>query len=181
MSRIGNRPLTLPDSVKLEISKDKLVFTGPKGSLTVPAFKSIKASLEDNILSFKSTGKEKSDAALHGLVRSLSKNAIEGVTEGFSRGLELVGTGYRVSQQAATLVFSVGFSHPVTFHAVPGISWAVEGTNKVKVSGIDKQLVGQVAANIRKIRPPEPYKGKGIRFTDEIVRRKAGKSLKAEK
>ena len=156
MSRIGTRPITLPESVKVDIAKGSLSVTGPKGNLTVPLPEKISAKLEDNRLVFSRTGEDKTVKALHGLGRSLAANAIIGVSAGYTKELELVATGYRVVLQGGNLVLSLGFSHPVTFQAVPGITFAVEGNNKIKVVGIDKQLVGQVAANIRKLRPPEP-------------------------
>lgn len=176
MSRIGNKPIILPNSVKLEIGSDKLMFTGPKGNLKVGFPKVIKASSEEGKLKIVRSNDEKSTKALHGLVRSLAQNAVIGVTTGYSIDLELVGTGYRVALQGGNLVLSLGFSHPITVKPVEGISFAVEGNTKIKVEGIDKQLVGQVAANIRKLRPPEPYKGKGIRIVGEVIRRKPGKA-----
>ncbi|MBI1872174.1 50S ribosomal protein L6, partial [Candidatus Collierbacteria bacterium] len=174
MSRIGNKPIILPDSVKLEIAKGKLSFNGPKGNLEVIVPKQISVSQEENKLKFTRENDEKSVKALHGLVRSLAQNAVIGITAGYSKDLELVGTGYRVASQAGNLVLSLGFSHPITVKPVEGVTFAVEGNTKIKVTGIDKQLVGQVAANIRKLRPPEPYKGKGIRLIGEVIRRKPG-------
>lgn len=176
MSRIGNKPITLPDSVKLEIGKDKLTFAGPKGSLAVDLPKVITVSQEAGKIKVIRSNDEKSVKALHGLVRSLAQNAVIGVTAGYSKDLELVGTGYRVALQDGNLVLSLGFSHPITVKPVEGVIFAVEGNTKIKVAGIDKQLVGQVAANIRKLRPPEPYKGKGIRVVGEVIRRKPGKA-----
>ena len=121
---------------------------------------------------------ERESRSLHGLTRTLIYNNIIGVTEGYSKGLEVVGTGYRVAQKGGALEFALGFSHPVTFEAPAGVTLTVEGNNKITVSGIDKQAVGEIAANIRKIRPPEPYKGKGVRYAGEVVRRKAGKAGK---
>ena len=121
---------------------------------------------------------ERESRSLHGLTRTLIHNNIIGVTEGYSKGLEVVGTGYRVAQKGGALEFALGFSHPVTFEAPAGVTLTVEGNNKITVSGIDKQAVGEIAANIRKIRPPEPYKGKGVRYAGEVVRRKAGKAGK---
>lgn len=176
MSRIGVKPINLPESVKVDITDGKMNFTGPKGNLSVTLPDGISAQVEDKRLKLTRSGEDKFARALHGLGRSLAQNAVIGVSEGFTKELELVGTGYRVSAQGGNLVFSLGYSHPITFKAVSGITFAVEGNNKVKVTGIDKQLVGQVAANIRALRSPEPYKGKGIRYTDEVIRRKAGKA-----
>ena len=176
MSRIGTRPITLPDSVKVEIKADQLNFTGPKGNLSVTLPKKITATIEDGHLKIARQGEDKVARAFHGLGRSLAQNAVIGVSHGYTKELELVGTGYRVALQGSNLVLSLGYSHPITFTAVAGVAFAVEGNNKIKVEGIDKQLVGQVAANIRKLRPPEPYKGKGVRYSDEVIRRNPGKA-----
>lgn len=176
MSRIGNKPIHLPDSVKVEVNGKKLTMTGPKGTLFVDVPSGITPSLEDKLLKFSRTSDTNQFKALHGLARSLANNAIIGVSHGYSKDLELIGTGYRVAASGANLTFSLGLSHPIVFKAVPGVALAVEGQTKVKITGIDKQLVGQVAANIRALRPPEPYKGKGIRYADEVVRRKPGKA-----
>ena len=176
MSRIGRKPLHLPSSVSFEQSGNLLRFTGPKGTLEVLLPDPIRVEAKDSVLSFTRQNDIPATRALHGLVRRLSQNAVTGVTDGFSKSLQLVGTGYRVALQGGNLVLSLGFSHPINFTAVAGVAFAVEGNNKIKVVGIDKQLVGQVAANIRKLRPPEPYKGKGIRYSDEVIRRKPGKA-----
>lgn len=175
MSRIGSKPIILPQSVKVDITGGKINLVGPKGTLSVNLPEKITAEVDDQHLKIVRHGEDKFARAYHGLGRSLVQNAVIGVTSGFTKELELVGTGYRVALQGTSLVFSLGFSHPVVFSAVTGATFTLEGNNKVKVSGIDKQLVGQVAANIRKLRPPEPYKGKGIRYSDETIRRKAGK------
>ena len=176
MSRIGSRPITIPDSVKVEITRDQLNFTGPKGNLSVTLPEKITATLEDGHLKITRKGEDKVARAFHGLGRSLAQNAVIGVSNGYTKELELVGTGYRVALQGGSLVLSLGFSHPITFAPVAGVTFTVEGNNKIKITGIDKQLVGQVSANIRKLREPEPYKGKGIRYSDETIRRKAGKA-----
>jgi len=176
MSRIGIKPITLPESVKVEIKDGKLNFAGPKGNLVVVLPNKITAVVEGTQLKISRHGEDKVARAFHGLGRSLANNAVIGVSQGYTKELELVGTGYRVVASGGNLVFSLGFSHPITFNAVTGVAFAVEGNNKVKITGIDKQLVGQVGANIRKLREPEPYKGKGIRYSDEVVRRKAGKA-----
>ncbi len=176
MSRIGKKPLHLPETVKMEALEGVLKFTGPKGTLESVLPKGIDLAVKDNVLSFTRKSNEPAVRALHGLARRLAQNAIQGVTEGFVKDLQLVGTGYRVATHAEGLSLSVGFSHPVIFKKVPGITIAIEGTDKIKISGIDKQLVGQVAANIREIKKPEPYKGKGIRYVDEVIIKKQGKS-----
>lgn len=176
MSRIGSKPIIMPDSVKVEIKDGKLFFTGQKGSLVVELPEKITAEVDGTQLKLSRHGEDKFARAYHGLGRSLAYNAVLGVSQGYTKDLELVGTGYRVAAQGANLVFSLGYSHPITFSAVPGVSFAVDGNTKVKITGIDKQLVGQVAANIRALREPEPYKGKGIRYSDEVVRRKPGKA-----
>lgn len=176
MSRIGKKPLHLPTTVKMEVSDTSLKFTGPKGTLESVLPKGITLSEKDGVLSFERTTNEPSVRALHGLARRLAQNAITGVTEGFVKDLQLVGTGYRVATHADGISLSLGFSHPVIFKKVAGVTITVEGQDKIKVVGIDKQLVGQVAANIREIKKPEPYKGKGIRYVDEVIIKKQGKS-----
>ncbi len=177
MSRIGKKILHLPPTVKLEILAGVLKFTGPKGTLESVLPKGILLEDKNGALSFTRKSDEPALRALHGLARSLAQNAIQGVTDGFTKDLLLIGTGYRVATHPDGLSLSVGFSHPVIFKKVPGVTITIEGTDKIKVTGIDKQLVGQVAANIREIKKPEPYKGKGIRYSDEIVIKKAGKSV----
>ena len=176
MSRIGRKPLHLPENVKFEKIEEILKFTGPKGTLEVTLPKPIKVEEKDNVLTFVRDNDIPATRALHGLVRRLSQNAVTGVTEGFSKQLQLIGTGYRVATSGDGISLSVGFSHPVIFKKVPGINITVEGNDKINVSGIDRQLVGQVAANIRAIKKPEPYKGKGIRYVDEVVIKKQGKT-----
>jgi len=175
MSRIGKKPLHLPQTVKMEILPGKLKFTGPKGTLESVLPESIKIAENAGILEFSRSTNEPKVCALHGLARRLAQNAIQGVTEGFTKDLQLVGTGYRVANHAEGISLSLGFSHPVIFKKVAGVTITVEGQDKIKVTGIDKQLVGQVAADIREIRKPEPYKGKGIRYADENVRSKEAK------
>jgi large subunit ribosomal protein L6 len=180
MSRIGRAPITVPAGVKVEVKPDNtVVVTGPKGTLTRSFPATFKIEQKDGSLSVVRPDDSKPSKSLHGLSRTLLANMVQGVNGGFSKSLELVGVGYRVAKVGDTLVFSVGYSHPVQVLPPQGISLGVDGTNKVTVSGIDKQLVGQVAANIRSIRKPEPYKGKGIRYSGEQVRMKAGKAGKA--
>lgn len=176
MSRIGRKPLYLPSNVTFEKTATSLKFTGPKGTLESVLPKGIKLTEKDGVLSFTRESDIPSVRALHGLARRLAQNAITGVTDGFSKDLQLIGTGYRVAPHADGLSLSVGYSHPVIFKKVPGVVITTEGQDKIKVSGIDKQLVGQVAADIREIRKPEPYKGKGIRYSDEVVQKKQGKT-----
>ena len=178
MSRIGKLPIPVPAGVEVKIDGQSIEVKGPKGSLThvVPA--PITIVLEDNTITVSRPNDERLSRSLHGLTRTLIANNIHGVTQGFSKGLEIVGTGYRVAAKGNDLEFALGYSHPITVTPPAGISFTVEGNTKVTVNGIDKQAVGEVAANIRKLRKPEPYKGKGVRYAGEVVRRKAGKSGK---
>ncbi|HLY32865.1 MAG TPA: 50S ribosomal protein L6 [Ktedonobacterales bacterium] len=180
MSRIGRAPITLPAGVKLEVAEGNVVtVTGPKGKLTntLPAFLTIEQ--EGNVVTLIRPDDTKKSKSQHGLWRSLVHNMVVGVSSGFTRSLDLVGVGYRVAKVGDHLVFQVGYSHPVQVNPPEGVSFGVEGTTKLQVIGIDKQVVGQTAANIRAIRKPEPYKGKGIRYTGEVVRIKPGKAGKA--
>ncbi len=182
MSRIGVKPIRIPPEVKLEPASDRVTVTGPKGSLFVDLPKSIKLTQESDLIKISRNSDNLQVKALHGLIRSLVQNAIIGVSKGYEKQLELVGTGYRVKLEGGNLVFSLGFSHPIEFKLIKGIEFSVEKNNIVFIKGIDKHLVGQVAANIRSLRPPESYKGKGIRYSGESVRIKAGKATKgAEK
>ncbi len=177
MSRIAKRPIRLPDGVTVDETADPIVVKGPKGELLVPRPTGATAQRIADALQVKPQGSSKTTAAL-GLLARLLKNAITGVHTGFTRKLEVNGVGYRAAVQGKKLVLNVGFSHPVAVDAPEGIELAVV-KNVITVSGIDKQLVGQVAANIRSIRKPEPYKGKGIKYAEEIIQRKAGKAAKA--
>ena len=152
--------------------------SGPKGELALQVAEPIEVAVEEGQVLVSRPDDERESRSLHGLTRTLINNNIIGVTQGYSKGLEVVGTGYRVQQKGNSVEFALGFSHPVLIDPPVGITLTVEGTNKLTVSGIDKQAVGEAAANIRKIRKPEPYKGKGVRYAGEIVRRKAGKSGK---
>lgn len=179
MSRIGRAPIPVPADVKIQVAQGNVItVTGPKGALTRTFPGMLKIEQADGALSLTRPDDSKTAKSLHGLSRSLLANMVLGVKDGFTKSLELQGVGYRVAKVEGYLVFQVGYSHPVQVVAPQGIAFAVEGTNKVHVSGIDKQLVGQVAANIRSIRKPEPYKGKGIRYAGEVVRMKAGKAGK---
>ncbi|RLE14057.1 MAG: 50S ribosomal protein L6 [Actinobacteria bacterium] len=176
MSRIGNSPISLPPGVEVKVNGDTVVVKGPKGSLTQAINSSISVVVDDGTLSVSRQNDERENKALHGLTRALINNMVIGVTEGYSKELTAVGVGYRAALKGKTLELLVGFSHPVNIETPDGITLEVPEPTKIIVSGMDKQKVGQVAADIRAVRPPEPYKGKGIRYVDEYVRRKAGKA-----
>lgn len=178
MSRIGKLPITVPGGVDVKIDGQKVTVKGSKGELALVVSEPIRVALEDGQVLVTRPDDERNSRALHGLTRTLINNNIIGVTEGYSKQLEVVGTGYRVQQKGAGLELALGFSHPVNVDAPEGITLAVEGNTKITVSGISKQAVGEAAANIRKLKKPEPYKGKGIRYAGENVRRKAGKAGK---
>ena len=178
MSRIGKLPITVPGGVDVKIDGQQVTVKGPKGELTLVVAEPIRVALEDGLIQVSRPNDERDSRALHGLSRTLINNNIIGVTEGYSKALEVVGTGYRVQQKGSDLELALGFSHPVSFTAPEGVTLSVEGANKITVSGISKQAVGEAAANIRKLKKPEPYKGKGIRYAGENVRRKAGKAGK---
>lgn len=178
MSRIGNQPILIPVGVTLE-KHDKLIFiSGPKGKLQLNVDPFIKVEVEGSNIIVKRKNDQKKIKSLHGLVRNLLANMIKGVTEGWSKNLELVGVGFRAQMNGNKLVLNVGYSHQVEVEAVEGINFEVVDNTKIKVSGIDKQLVGQMAANLKKIRVPDVYKGKGIRYQGEYIRKKVGKSAK---
>jgi large subunit ribosomal protein L6 len=176
MSRIGRLPIEIPAGVTVSVDGRTVAVKGPKGELTLNVAKPIEVAVEDNQVVVSRPDDERESRSLHGLTRTLINNNIIGVTQGYTKGLEVVGTGYRVQQKGSSVEFALGFSHPVLIDPPAGITLTVEGTNKLTVSGIDKQAVGEAAANIRKIRKPEPYTGKGVRDARENVRRKAGKS-----
>ena len=178
MSRIGRLPITVPAGVEIKVDGNVVSVKGAKGELSHTVASPITVSLEESTLTVARPNDERESRSLHGLTRTLINNMIIGVTEGYKKDLEIVGTGYRVLAKGSDLEFALGFSHPVTVAAPEGITFAVETPTKFSVSGIDKQQVGEVAANIRKIRKPEPYKGKGVRYAGEVVRRKAGKAGK---
>jgi large subunit ribosomal protein L6 len=173
MSRVGKKPIPLPAGVKVQIGEQLLV-EGPKGKLTVPVPKGIRVEKNDGFLEVKRDGDQY--AALHGLTRALAANAVTGVSQGFTRELDIVGIGYRAEVKGNVIIFSLGYSHPIEFMLPQGIECKVEKNTHIVLSGIDKQLLGQVAANIRSLRPPEPYKQKGIRYTGEVLRKKVGKT-----
>ena len=177
MSRIGRLPITVPAGVDVTIDGADITVKGPKGTLShrVPAPITV-AKAEDGTLSVTRPNDERLARSLHGLTRTLVANMVAGVTEGYTKKLEIVGTGYRVIAKGSDLEFALGFSHPVIIPAPEGISFAVETPTRFSVSGIDKQQVGEVAAKLRKLRKPDPYKGKGVRYEGEVIRRKAGKA-----
>ena len=176
MSRIGKSPIDLPSGVEVKVSGNVVSVKGPKGTLTQEIQPSMSVDIDDGTVTVSRENDERQVRALHGLTRSLINNMVIGVTDGYSKELTAVGVGYRAALKGNTLELQVGFSHPVSIEAPDGIAFDVPEPTKIIVSGIDKQMVGQIAANVRAVRPPEPYKGKGIRYVDEHVRRKAGKA-----
>jgi large subunit ribosomal protein L6 len=179
MSRIGKLPVTVPSGVDVSIDGRTVTVKGPKGTLSHTVIEPITVERgDDGAILVKRPDDERRNRAFHGLTRSLVNNLIVGVTSGYEKKLEIVGVGYRVALKGANLEFALGFSHPVVVEPPEGITFAVETPTRFSVSGIDKQLVGETAANIRKIRKPEPYKGKGVRYAGENVRRKVGKTGK---
>jgi len=178
MSRIGKLPIPVPSGVTAAIEGQSVTVTGPKGSLSLYISEPITIAEEEGSLVVQRPNDEGRSKALHGLTRTLVSNMVTGVTEGYTKTLEIVGTGYRVTAKGQDLEFALGYSHSITVKAPDGITFAVETPTKFSVTGIDKQLVGETAANIRKLRKPEPYKGKGVRYENEVIRRKAGKAGK---
>lgn len=179
MSRIGKLPISIPDGVTISVDKDNVVTVkGPKGELKQDINKDMKLTQKDGILTVERPSENKNHKALHGLSRSLVFNMVEGVTNGYQKGLDIIGVGYRAQLQGKKIVMNLGFSHPVEIEPPSGIEFEVPNPNKIIVKGIDKQLVGAVASDIRKWRLPEPYKGKGIRYEGEYVRQKEGKTGK---
>jgi large subunit ribosomal protein L6 len=176
MSRIGKKPLPIPAGVTVNVAGQTVTVKGPKGTLTRTFHPEMRIALEDGQVTVARPSDARQHRALHGLTRALLHNMVEGVTKGYFRQLELHGVGYKAEANPKGLRLVVGLSHPVEFPAPAGIALAVENNTQIKITGIDKELVGQVAAEIRKVRPPEPYKGKGIRYLGEHVRRKAGKT-----
>jgi large subunit ribosomal protein L6 len=176
MSRIGKAPIVLPSGVDAKVDGSHVEVSGSKGSLDLTMDQRLSASVDDGVLTVSRSDDERETRALHGLTRALLNNMVVGVSEGYRKELQAVGVGYRAALQGKQLTLQVGFSHPVQLEAPEGIDFEVPEPTKIIVTGIDKQQVGQVAANIRAVRPPEPYKGKGIRYVDEYVRRKAGKA-----
>jgi large subunit ribosomal protein L6 len=179
MSRIGKLPVPVPAGVDVTLEGQLVTVKGPKGTLSHTVAEPIKVEKGDGVLDVQRPDDERISKSLHGLTRTLINNMVVGVTEGYEKKLEIVGVGYRVLSKGPTqLEFQLGYSHPIIFDAPEGITFAVDGPTKLGVAGIDKQLVGEVAANIRKLRKPEPYKGKGVRYAGEHIRRKVGKAGK---
>ena len=176
MSRIGRKPIAIPAGVEIKIDNGLVTVKGPKGTLTQQIHQHISVTVEGAEVLVTRPYDEKENRALHGLSRTLIANMVEGVTEGFTKELEVNGVGYRVQKQGSNLVMSLGYSHQVIVSEIPGITIEAPDPNKIIIRGIDKQLVGQFAAEIREKRPPEPYKGKGIKYTTEVIRRKEGKA-----
>jgi len=176
VSRIGLKPIVIPDKVQVKIENGMLWAKGPKGELSINLPGVIEHKMEDGNLTFSRPDDSKTSKSLHGLTRALANNVVEGVSTGFQRTLKVEGVGYKVEQRGKNLLLSLGFSHPVFVAAPNGIELTASNPNTIVISGIDKQVIGQLAANIRKLRKPEPYKGKGIRFEGEYIRRKAGKT-----
>ena len=178
MSRIGNKPITVPDGVEVKLDGQTLTVKGPKGTLAKEFHKDMKISIDGNVLKVERPNNEPKNRSLHGLTRTLINNMIEGTTKGFERKLEVNGVGYRAQKQGTKLVLTLGYSHPVEMEAPEGITFDVPNPNTIIVKGIDKELVGQTAAVVRSKRPPEVYRGKGIKYADEVIRRKEGKTGK---
>lgn len=176
MSRVGKKPISIPEKVKITYQGGKLTVQGQKGKLSRSIHPAVTIKIEDGVLSVQPLKLDKSSQALRGLTRSLIKNMVIGVDTGFERVLEINGIGYRAEVKGQTVVLNLGYSHPINFALPEGVSAAVERNNVIKLAGIDKEVLGQTAASIRRLRPPEPYKGKGIKFAEEYVRRKAGKT-----
>jgi len=176
MSRIGKKPVEIPEGVEVNVDENKVSVKGPKGQLEQIFDQGMDISLDDNQIIVQRPDDQVKNRSLHGLVRSLINNMVEGVTKGYSKSLELRGVGYRASMKGSTLVIAVGYSHPVEITPPEGINVEVPSNTEINISGIDKQKVGQFAAHIRSIREPEPYKGKGIRYKGEYVRQKVGKT-----
>ena len=181
MSRIGKLPVAVPNGVNVDINDGEVLVKGPKGELRQRVLRFVTVKLEDGKVVVERSGEDKEHRAAHGLTRTLVNNMIEGVSKGFRKSLEIQGVGYRAAKSGEKVNLTLGYSHPVSYTPPKGITLSVEGTNKIHVDGIDKQQVGQVAAEIRGLRPPEPYKGKGVRYEREIVRKKLGKAGKAGK
>lgn len=179
MSRIGRMPINMPQGVTASIKDHEVTVSGPKGKLCRCFHPDMSVALNNDVLIVTRPSDDRIHRSQHGLTRSLLANMVQGVSQGFEKSLEIVGVGYRAQKTEDKLVINVGFSHPVEVTPLPGITLSVEGTNRIRVTGIDKETVGQMAAEIRSIRPPDAYKGKGIRYAGELVRLKAGKAGKA--
>ena len=178
MSRIGLRPIEIPQGVEVKQDGNTVSVKGPKGELSRELHQDIKVNIQDNVITLERPSDHKDHRALHGTTRSLIFNMVEGVSKGFEKNLEIIGVGYRAQKQGNKVVINAGYSHPIELDPIEGIEIDVPKNTQLIVKGIDKELVGAIASNIRAIRPPEPYKGKGIRYVDEYVRRKEGKTAK---
>ena len=176
MSRIGYAPVEIPQGVEIKVDGTTIAVKGPKGTLERDLHPAMTVSIDDGTLTVARPNDERENRSLHGLTRALIANMVTGVTDGFTKILEIQGVGYRAQAKGTSIEFQLGFSHPIVVDAPAGIDFTVESPTRIIVAGSDKQLVGQIAANIRSLRPPEPYKGKGIRYEGEYVRRKAGKA-----
>lgn len=176
MSRVGKKPIAIPKEVKVELKESSLTVEGPKGKLSLRLFDSLSAECKDNLVIVSRRSDTKQDKSLHGLTRALIYNMIKGVTEGYKKSLEIIGVGFRAQVQGKVLNLQLHFSHPVNYPIPEGITIETPKANQVIISGIDKEKVGEVAAEIRAVCPPEPYKGTGIRYTGELVRKKVGKA-----
>jgi len=176
MSRVGRKPIEIPKGVKIQIADGQFVAEGPKGQVKQALIDGFPVKVENGIVSVERSGETGPDRAKHGLMRALLANAVKGVAEGFSQGLEIIGVGYKAEVRGSEVHFALGYSHPVVFPIPAGIKIEIDKANRMTVSGADRQLLGQVCAEIRRLRPPDPYKGKGIKFSDEVIRRKVGKA-----
>lgn len=176
MSRIGKMPVRIPNGVTINFSGNKVIVKGPKGTLDYTAPENFEIKIEDGTVIVNRPGDSRKEKATHGLVRTLIRNMVVGVSDGYEKSLEVIGVGYRVAKQGNGIKLNVGYSHPILVEPEPGIEFDLPTATTIVVKGIDKYQVGQTAANIRRIRPPEPYKGKGIKYTDETIRRKVGKA-----
>ena len=178
MSRIGKLPISIPDKVDVKLDGGVMSVKGPKGELSQPVSPDLSVEIKDGTIRVNRPTNERNHRSLHGLTRTLINNMVVGVTEGFAKALAIEGVGYRAEMRGNTLVLALGYSHPIVFMPPEGISLATPTPNRIEISGADKVMVGEVAAKIRSFRKPEPYKGKGIRYENEVVRRKAGKTAK---
>ena len=176
MSRIGRAPITVPAGVEIKLDGNAITVKGPKGTLTREFNENMTVAVDNGILTVSRPNDAKENRALHGLTRTLINNMVVGVTEGYKKELDVNGVGYRVAKEGSKLVMNLGYSHQVIMEEIPGITIEVPNPNKIIVNGCDKQMVGQFAAEVREKRPPEPYKGKGIKYVDEVIRRKVGKT-----
>ncbi|MCH9650268.1 MAG: 50S ribosomal protein L6 [Deltaproteobacteria bacterium] len=176
MSRVGKQPISVPSAAKVSLKGDTFEVKGPKGQITQKVLEGVEVKFEDGTMTVSRTSESISARAIHGLMRSLLANAIQGVTEGFKKQLEIIGVGYRAEVQGRQINFALGYSHPIHFPIPTGIDIEIDKQNRITVAGCDRQQVGQVAAEIRSLRKPDPYKGKGIRYTGEVIRRKVGKA-----